>query len=99
MSESPGTSSNGMVLRLSVPASGGFRAVAADMAVKVTEHLGAAVPGGEPVIDALEQLAARVAPPGLDAEIDFEFRRSGNELLIEARCRGQASELRYPLPA
>lgn len=88
-----------MVVRLSVPAAGSLRVVAADMARKVTEHLGVAVPDAEPVADALEALAGRVAPPGLDGVIDFEFSRSGHELLIEARCRDHASELRYPLPA
>lgn len=99
MSESPGAARTGMVVRLSVPAASGLRVVAADMARKVTEHLGVAVPDAEPVADAIEQLAGRVAPQGLDAVIDFEFSRSGNELLIEARCKDKASELRYPLPA
>lgn len=69
------------------------------MAQKVTEHLGAAVPDAQPVADALEQLAGRVAPPGVEGVIEFEFRRSGNELLIQAQCKGLASELRYPLPS
>lgn len=86
-----------MVLRLSVPAAGGFRVIAADLTLKVAEHLGAAIPEADSVTDALEQLARRVARPELEASIDFEFRRSGHELLIEARCEGQASELRYPL--
>ena len=88
-----------MVLRLSVPAAGGLRVIAADMAVKIAEHLGAVVPDGAGVADALDALARRVAPPGLDADIAFEFRRSGQELLIQANCKGQTSELRYPLPA
>jgi hypothetical protein len=88
-----------MVLRLSVPASGGLRVIAADMAARVAEHLDASVPDTEPITDALEQVAARVAPPGGDADIDFEFHRSGGELIIKARCRGQSAELRYPLPA
>ena len=99
MSESPGAARTGMVVRLSVPAAGRLRVVAADMARKVTEHLGVAVPDAEPIAEALEQLAGRVAPSGLDDVIEFEFSRAGNELLIEARCKDQASELRYPLPS
>ena len=99
MSETPGATRTALVLRLSVPADGGLRVIAADLAVKVAEHLGATMPGAGKVTDALEQLAGRVAPPGLDAVIDFEFRRSDTELIIEARCTGRSSELRYSLPA
>jgi hypothetical protein len=87
-----------MVLRLSVPAAGGLRVVAGDLAVKMAEHLSAAAPDAERMGDALEELANRVAPPGLEADIGFEFRSSGSELLIRADCKGQTSELRYPLP-
>lgn len=88
-----------MVLRLSVPANGGLRVIASDLAVKLAEHLGAANPDAERMADALDELASRVAPPGLDADIGFEFRSSGSELLIRAECKGQTSELRYPLPS
>lgn len=87
-----------MVLRLSVPAAGGLRIIAGDLAVKIADDLGAAVPDAEPVAEALEVLAGRVAPPDHDGDISFEFRRSGHELLIQATCAGQTSELRYLLP-
>ena len=61
--------------------------------------LGAAVPDPESVGTDLEKLAGRVAPAGTDADIGFEFRKTADELLIEARCEGQASELRHRLPA
>jgi hypothetical protein len=99
MSESRGTAQGGLVLRVSVPAAGGLRVIAADLAIKVAEYLGAAVPDAEPVADALEGLAGRVASRDADAEIDFVFTRSGDELHIEARCEGHASALRYPLTA
>lgn len=99
MSESQGVTRTALVLRLSVPADGGLRIIAADLAVKVAEHLDARVPDAGQLATDLEELAGRVAPNGLETAIDFEFRRSGSELLILARCAGQASELRYPLPA
>jgi hypothetical protein len=96
MSESNGAA---LVLRLSVPAAGGLRGIATELGAKVAEYLGSNAEQSESIGSALEGLAGRVAPAGIEGEIAFEFRRSSGELLIEARCEGQASELRYPLPA
>lgn len=88
-----------LVLRLSVPVAGALRAVAADVAGKVAAHLGDKAADAAAVGAALEGVAARVASPGGDAEITFEFRQVEGELVIEARCGNRASEVRCPLPA
>ena len=99
MSESPGATRTALVLRLSVPAAGSLRVIASDLAVRLAEHLGAAVPDHGQLSQAVEQLAGRVAPRDAASDVDFEFRRSGTELVIGAHCDGQRAELRYPLPA
>ena len=86
-----------MVLRLSVPAGDGFRAVAVDVAVKVAEYVGCPPPEAPKVAALLESLAATVAPNGnASADITFEFHQDGDELRIEARCSDRSSEARYP---
>ena len=86
-----------MVLRLSVPAGGGFRAVAVDLAVKVAEYVRSRPPDASTVAALLESLAATVAPNGnASADITFEFHQDGDELRIEARCSDRSSEARYP---
>ncbi len=59
MPQSPGTpGAPTMVLRLSLPASEGFRAVAVDLAKKVAEYVGCPPPDGAKVVALLESLAA-----------------------------------------
>jgi hypothetical protein len=91
----PGT----LVLRLSVPAKGGLRAVAADVAGKVAAYVGSTAGDAVSVIAALERVASGVAPDAADAEITFEFRDVDGDLLIEARCGTRSSEVRCTLPA
>jgi len=100
MSQSPGTpGAPTMVLRLSLPASEGFRAVAVDLAKKVAEYVGCPPPDGAKVVALLESLAASVAPNGnAGGDIEFEFLQDGEELRIEARCADRTSEARHPLP-
>ena len=87
-----------MVLRLSVPAGDGFRAVAVDLAKKVAEYVGCPPPDGEKVVALLESLVASVAPNGdASGDITFEFHQVGEELRIEARCADRSSEARHPL--
>jgi hypothetical protein len=89
-----------MVLRLSVPAGDGFRAVAVDLAVKVAEYVGCPQPEAPKVAALLESLAAAVAPNGnASADITFEFHQDGDDLRIEARCSDRSSEARHPLSA
>jgi hypothetical protein len=87
------------MLRLSVPAQGGLRVVATEVATRVAEYLGTSLPDAESAGITLEGLAERVAPAGCDADITFEFSEVDRELLIRARCDGRSSEARYPLPA
>jgi hypothetical protein len=89
-----------LVLRLSVPAEGVLRVVAAELAVRVAEYLGEKPLDAATVSSALEGVAARVAPGGGgDNDIEFDFRQVDGELLIEARCGSRSSEVRCPLPA
>jgi hypothetical protein len=87
-----------MLMRLSVPAEGGLRAVAAEVARKIAEHLGTTPPDAESVGGTLDRLATRVCDTGT-GDITFEFREINRELVIQARCSGRSSEVRYPLPA
>jgi hypothetical protein len=87
-----------LVLRLSVPAEGGLRLVATELAARVAEYLGDKA-GDAAVSEALEGVAARVAPNGTDDNIEFEFRQADGELLIEARCGSRISDVRCSLPA
>ena len=88
-----------LVLRLTVPAEGVLRVIAAELAARVAEYVGEKPPDPTVVSAALESVAARVAPKGVDAEIQFDFRDADGELLIEARCGSRSSEVRCPLPA
>ena len=74
-----------MLLRLSVPAQGGLRAVATEFATRLAAHLGG-FDGAEAAGIALDSVAERVAPVGSDCNITFEFTEDDGELLIRARC-------------
>jgi hypothetical protein len=88
-----------LVLRLSVPGGAGFRAVAVDLAVKVAEYVGCQPSEATKVAALLESLAATVTPNGhAGADITFEFHQVEDALRIEARCSGNSSEVRHPLP-
>jgi hypothetical protein len=93
------TPPDALVLRVTVPAEGVLRVVAVELAAKVAEYVGEKPTDPAVVSAALESLAARVAPQGGDAEIQFDFRDADGELLIEARCGSRTSEVRCPLPA
>jgi len=93
------TPPDALVLRVTVPAEGVLRVVAVELAAKVAEYVGEKPTDAAVVSAALESVAARVAPQGGDAEIQFDFRDADGELLIEARCGSRTSEVRCPLPA
>ena len=87
-------------MRLWVPAEGELRAIASELATRIAEHLGTSGPGAQSIGSTVEKLAAQVGHGGQQGgSIRFEFRQVGGELVIEARCDGQASEVRHPLPA
>ncbi len=86
-------------MRLSVPAEGGLRDIASELATKIAEHLGANAPDAQSLGAMVEGLASRLgAGGGRQEDITFEFRQVDGELVIEARCSGRASEVRHPLP-
>lgn len=100
MSDSGERSAEGrpLVLRLSVPAQGGLRAVATHVANRIAEYLGGNVDRKSAGVT-LEELAARVAPDGVEGEITFEFCEVDRELLIRACCDDRSSEARFRLPS
>ena len=98
MSEPTGGAQTALLLRLSVPAEGGLRSVAPDLAGRVAAFAGTSGRDAKSIVADLEPLLQRVAPKGTDADIALEFRTSAQELVVHARCEGQVSELRYPLP-
>ena len=99
MSERSGSVRNAFALRLSVPATGELRGIAPELAARIAEHFGVRAEGTPSMTSMLEELAASVDPGGQGAEIEFDFRHSGRELVIAARSGTQTSEARYPLPA
>jgi hypothetical protein len=99
MSQSRGTEdAPTLLLRLSLPANGGFRAFASDLAAKVGEYLGQRPSDAKATAAAIDSLAAKLESRDDKAEITFEFHQLNGELRIEARCEGRSSEARYPLP-
>jgi hypothetical protein len=86
-----------VLLRLSVPTAGELRAVAPEVATKVAEYCGASAPDAETLGAALERAVSALA--GGPGPVDLVFRRSGRDLVVEARANGQTSEVRHALPA
>ena len=86
-----------MVLRLTVPTAGEFSSVAADLAVKIAEHLGQTEASAKATGEAIHDLVADVAP-GADQDVTFEFHRVDDTLHIAAECGGRSAEARHPLP-
>jgi hypothetical protein len=88
-----------LVLRLSVPAGGAFRPLAAEVAVKIAEYLGHPPPEAKSAGQTIEALVAEVVPNGHEAgDVTFEFHQIADELRIEARCADRSSRARRPLP-
>ena len=87
-------------LRLWVPAEGDLRGIAGELAAKIAEQLGAGPPDAQQLGERVAGLASQLANGGGHAgqEITFEFRQVKGELVVLARCNGQASEVRQPLP-
>jgi len=100
MADQPGTSADrrALDLRLRVPAEGELRGIAGELAAKIAEHLGAGSPDARDLGARVAGLASKLANGGGQADITFEFRQVEGELVVEARCDGQASEVRQPLP-
>ncbi|MGH9311106.1 MAG: hypothetical protein ACRD1U_17145 [Vicinamibacterales bacterium] len=95
-----GSESRALEMRLSLPADqGAWRAIAGELAAKIAEYLGTKAPDAQLLGRSVEGLASQVASRGQQEDITFVFRQVNEELVIEARCSGRASEVRHPLPA
>lgn len=88
-----------MLMRISVPAEGGLRGVAGEVATKIAEYLGSRKSEVASIAASIDGLAGHVAPPGASDEIVFEFHAIDGALVVHARCDGRSSETRHPLPA
>jgi hypothetical protein len=87
-------------LKLSVPAAeGDLRGIAGELATKIAEHLGAKSPDAQSLGHKVAGLASQLGNGGghTDHEISFEFRQVDGELVVKARCNGEATEFRLQL--
>jgi hypothetical protein len=93
--------SRALEMRLSVPAEGGLRGIASELATKIAEYLGTQSSDARSLGAAIDDLASRLGNGGAHGEQDitFEFRLVGGELVIEARRNGEATQVRHPLPS
>ena len=86
-------------MRMSVPAEGGLRDLAGEVATKIAEYLGSRQGETASIVAASDGLAGDVAPPGASHDIVFEFHALNGELVVHAHCAGRSSESRHRLPA
>ena len=95
-----GATPRALDLRLWVPAEGDLRDIAGELAAKIAEQLGAGSPDAQQLGERVAVLASQLANGGGHGgqEITFEFRQVAGELVVKARCNGEASEVRQPLP-
>jgi hypothetical protein len=93
--------SRALDVRLCVPAEGDLRGIAGELAAKIAEQLGAGSPDAQRLAEQVSGLASQLANGGglSGQEITFEFRQVKGELVVQARCNGEASEVRQRLPA
>ncbi len=96
MTNSAGAVQNGLVLRLSVPATGEMSAVGPELATRLAQQLGVTSGEAAAVGAAVGELSRRVDPAG-NASVDFEFHKAGTELKIVAQHDGRTAETRLPL--
>jgi hypothetical protein len=96
MTNSTGVVQDGLVLRLSIPASGDIAVVGPEMAVKLARQLGLDTVEAGRMGDAVRDLAQKVDPSGA-SDVAFEFHKAGTELKIQARHGSQTSEARVSL--
>ncbi len=86
-------------LLLSVPAEGDLREIAGELAGKIAEHLGAAAGDARSLAAKVAGLALQLRNGSAQAQdIVMEFRQVEGELVIEARCAGEVSEMRQEIP-
>jgi hypothetical protein len=98
MTNSAGAVQNGLVLRLSVPASGELAAVGPAMATRLARQLGVSATDAAKLGGVITGLSKQVDPSGA-ADVEFEFHKLDAELKIIARQEGRAAEARVALDA
>ena len=102
MSEAKGAqAASTLVLRISVPAHGGYQALVDDLAARVAAYAGDPEPHGRTAIALLDEISRMVAPLDDDApveEMTVEFHQRGGELVMHASCDGRSADARRPLP-
>lgn len=98
MTNSAGAVQNGLVLRLSVPASGELAALGPELGTRLAEQLGVTAPGAAGVASAMSGLSKDVHANGT-TQVEFEFHKVASQLSIRARCEGRTAETRIPLTA
>ena len=101
MPDQTGNSADGRALdlRLSVPAEGDLRGIAGSWPPRSPNTWAPAAAdavAGRKVAGLASQLEGGGSPQAQD--IALEFRQVEGELVVEARCNGEASEVRQPLP-
>ena len=98
MTNSAGAVQNGLVLRLSVPASGEMAAVGPAMATRLATQLGVTAADAATVGGVIADLSKQVGPSGA-ADVEFEFHKLNAELKILARQEDRSAEARVALSA
>ena len=98
MTNSAGVVQNGLVLRLSVPASGELAALGPELATRLAEQLGVTAAQATRVASAISGLSNDVRSTEA-ATLEFEFHKLESQLTIRARCDGRTAETRIPLSA
>ena len=96
MTNSAGAVQNGLVLRLSLPATGDMAAVGPELATKLAQQLGVTGADAARVGAVVTELSRTVDPSGT-ADVEFEFYKVGDELRIAARHDSRTAERRIPL--
>jgi hypothetical protein len=98
MTNSAGAVQNGLVLRLSLPATGDMAAVGPELATRLARQLGVSGADAARVGAAVTDLS-RTVDSSAAADVEFEFYKVGAELQIVARHDSRTAEKRIPLNA
>ena len=97
MTETAGAVHNGLVLRMSVPASGALGDLGPELGVKLAEQIGVSDPVAANVGTAMIELAR--ALPVTGGDISYAFHKDGAQLRIDARQGDQTRTITSPLSA
>ena|SRR5215207_7983700 len=98
MTNSAGAVQNGLVLRLSLPATGAMANLGPELAIRLAEQLGVKKADATRLGGAITELSGSVDPSG-SADVEIEFHKLEAELKIVARQGDRVAETRVPLNA